>query len=223
VIEAIEDTLNYQPWLDRLIAFASSEERKQDLVSAKEEYFRLTGEVHEDDKSFEMRMASFLDWYLFDREAPSTGRTPAQEFFEIQSRTATESEAAIWRGFTETRHGLFEVRKIGKGKLRLRELHAGKDYDVTERRQVAGLEKGDLIEARLIPFEGHLLFSAASIFHPKEGAPSIVKELKRRKKKEPQRNPRELVWECARMALKVERYRQIAVEKIYDFGPSKKI
>ena len=37
------------------------------------------------------------------------------------------------------------------------------------------------------------------------------------KKKEPSRSPRELTWECAKMALKSERYRQISVEKIYDF------
>jgi len=28
---------------------------------------------------------------------------------------------------------------------------------------------------------------------------------------------KEFAWECARMALKVDRYRQIAIDKIYDF------
>jgi hypothetical protein len=215
------ESLNYQTYLDRLIAFASSEDRKQDLVSAKAEYFHLTGEVHEDDKSFEMRMASFLDWFLFDRQSPATGRTPAQEYFELVAKDSSPEDAGIFRGFTETRHGLFEVRKFGKAMLRLRDLYFATDYDVTERRQVAGLEKGDVIEARLIPFSGHLLFSAASLYHPREGIKAIVKEVKRRRKKEPERDPREIVWECARMALKVERYRQIAIEKIYDFEAKK--
>lgn len=215
------ESLNYQPYLDKLIGFASSEDRKHDLVSAKADYFRLTGEVHEDDKSFEMRMASFLDWFLFDRQSPATGRTPAQEFYELISRDASPQDAVIFRGFTETRHGLFEVRKFAKAMIRLRDLYSATHYDVTERRQVAGLEKGDVIEARLIPFSGHLLFSAASLYHPREGIKAIVKEVKRRRKKEPERDPREIVWECARMALKVERYRQIAVEKIYDFESKK--
>jgi hypothetical protein len=211
------ESLNFQPYLDRLISFASSEDRKQDLLSAKAEYFRLTGEVHEEDKSFEMRMASFLDWYLFDRPSPASGHTPAQEYYELVSKTSSREHAEIFRGFTETRHGLFEVRKFGKDMVRLRDLYTGQDHDVTERRVVAGLEKGDVIEARLIPFGGHLLFSSASLYHPREGTKAIVKEVKRRRKKEPERDPRELVWECARMALKVERYRQISVEKIYDF------
>jgi hypothetical protein len=215
------ESLNYQPYLDKLIAFASSDGRKKDLLEAKSVYFRLTGEVHEDDKSFEMRMASFLDWYLFDRPSPATGLTPAQEYYELVSKNSSPDEADIFRGFTETRHGLYEVRKFGKDMLRLRDLNSAQDYDVTERRLVAGLEKGDVIEARLIPFRGHLLFSSASIYHPREGTKAIVKEVSRRRKKEPERDPRELVWECARMALKVERYRQIAVEKIYDFERKK--
>jgi hypothetical protein len=215
------ENLNYQPYLDRLIEFASAEERKQDLLAAKAEYFRLTGEVHEDDKSFEMRMAGFLDWYLFDRVAPANGRTPAAEFFEARGPGLSPEEQGIYRGFTETQHGLYEVRKLGKGVIRLRELYSGKDFDVTERRQVAGLEKGDLIEARLIPIEGQLLFSSAFVWHPKEGTKAILKELKRRKKKEPDRDPRDLVWDTSRMALKVERYRQIPVERIYDFEQKK--
>ena len=46
---------------------------------------------------------------------------------------------------------------------------------------------------------------------------SASKEVKRRKKKEPERSPKELAWECAKRALKMDRYRQIPVEKIYDF------
>ena len=207
----------YQAHLDQLIAFASAEERKADLLAAKAEYFQRTGEVFEDDKSFEMRMASFLDYYLFDRVSPATGKTPAQELHERTQQAGNAEDIAAFRGFTETVHGLFEVRKLGKGLVRLRELHSGKDYEVTERRQVAGLEKGDILEARLIPYTGHLWFSSAFCYHPREAVKPILKEVKRRKKKEPQRAPRELVWECAKLALKVDRYRQIPVEKIYDF------
>src|SRR5215217_1685376 len=102
--------LSYQPYLDQLIAFGSAEPRKPDLLEAKAEYFRLTGEVFEDDKLFEMRMASFLDYYLYDRKSPVTGKTPAQEFYEQKLAVASPEEAALFRNFTETIHGLFEVR-----------------------------------------------------------------------------------------------------------------
>jgi hypothetical protein len=211
-------SLSYQPYLDQLIAFASTDERKADLIAAKMEYFRATGEVFEDDKMFEPRMASFLDYYLFDRPSPLSGATPAQELYtQRQSQAAAPEEVNAFRSFTETVHGVFEVRKIAKGMVRLRELFSGKDFDVTERRTTAGLESGDILEARLVPFGGHLLFSAAFCFHPRVASKSIKAEIKRRKKKEPERPARELAWECARRALNVERYKQIAVEKIYDF------
>ncbi|MHB8878020.1 MAG: hypothetical protein ACYC8T_30355 [Myxococcaceae bacterium] len=209
--------LSYQPYLDELTAFASTEPKKPDLLVAKAEYAQLTGEVFEDDKQFEMRMASFLDYFLYDRKSPVSGKTPAEECYEERLRTATPEAATAFRSFTETVHGLFEVRKLGKGTVRLRELFSGKDFEVTERRQLAGLTKGDLIEARLVPFGGHLWFSVAFCCHPPASFKPILREVKRRKKKEPQRSPRELTWECSKMALKVDRYQQIAVDKIYNF------
>ena len=216
----MELPLSFQPYLDELIAFASSESRKPSLLAAKAEYFRLTGEVFEDDKVFEQRMASFLDYYLFDR-ANAEGRTPAVELLEQRSPSEAEPAISAYRSFTETIHGLFEVRKLAKGSVRLRDLYTGKDYTVTERRQLPGLEKGDILEARLIPFGGHLLFSGAFCYHPKPASGAIRKEIKRRKKEEPEKSVKDLVWECARMALKVDRYRQIAVDKIYDFRNKK--
>ena len=53
---------------------------------------------------------------------------------------------------------------------------------MTERRQVAGLEKGDLLEARLLPYEGKLVFSGAFLYHPREARKLILAEVKRLKK-----------------------------------------
>jgi len=213
--------LSYQPYLDQLIAFASTEERKPDLLAAKAEYFQRTGEVFEDDKQFEMRMASFLDYYLFDRKRPESTRTPAEEFLDERAASVDAGEVSAFRSFTETVHGLFEVRKIKPGTVRLRELFGGKEFDVSERRQTVGLEKGDILEARLIPFDGSLVFSSAFCFHPREATKAIKKEVKRRKKVMPDAPTVQLTWEAAKRALKSDRYRQIAVDKIYDFESSR--
>ena len=83
------------------------------------------------------------------------------------------------------------------------------------------MEKGDILEARLIPFDGALVFSSAFCFHPREAVKAIKKEVKRRKKEMPDAPPLELTWEAAKRALKADRYRQIAVDKIYDFEGSR--
>jgi hypothetical protein len=211
---------SYQSLLDELYAVASAEARKPDVLAARSEFFRLTGEVFEDDRTFEMRMASFLDYYVFDHRSPQSGQTAAEEL-QAAKLKAGAPEAALVEAFTRTLHGLFEVRKLGPGFVRLRELFSGRDHDVTERRSLAGLQRGDVLEARLIPAGDGLMFSPAFCFHPREAVKAIKREVKRRKKKEPDRSPQELVWEASKRAMKVDRYRQIAVEKIYDFEQSR--
>jgi hypothetical protein len=206
----------YQPNFEELVKWATPEVRQAELLEAKAEFFRLTGEIFDDDKQLEMRMASFLEHYVFDRVSPHRGKTPAVEYHD-KLRAEAPERAQLFEGFTQTLHGLYEVRKLGKGFVRVRELFDGDDHEVTERRQLVGLNKGDIVEARLIPFGGGLWFSAAFCYHPPGAFKSILKEVKRRRKQEPTRPRSELIYDCARRSLKADRYRQIAIEKIYDF------
>jgi hypothetical protein len=211
----MSEAAQFQPWLDELVAFATPEARKDELVVARKEFFDSTGEIFEDDKQFDARMSSLLEYFLFDRPREA-GLTPAAELYGRVLKEGPPERAAAFRSFTETVHGLFEVRKLGKGWVMLRELFTGLDFQVTERRQLAGLTKGDVLEARLIPFGGHFWFSAAFVWHPRNAVPSILKEVKRRKKKGVAL-PAEFLADCSRRSLKADRYRNIAIEKIYEF------
>ncbi len=207
---------SYQPYFEELVKWATPEVRQAELLEAKAEFFKLTGEIFDDDKQVEMRMASFLEHYVFDRVSVHRGKTPAQELFE-KLKVENPERAGLFEGFTQTLHGLYEVRKLGDGFVRVRELFDGDDHEVTERRKLIGLNKGDIVEARLIPFAAQHWFSAAFCYHPPGAFKSILKEVKRRRKQEPTRPRNELIYDCARRSLKADRYRQIAIEKIYDF------
>ena len=205
----------YQRQLEALITFASADPYKEELLKAKQGYFARTGDIFEDDRSFEMRIASFLDYYVFDWPVSSVGRTPAQLY--LDKGTLDEKDRAIVQGLTRTRHSLWEVRKIAPELVRLRDCFTGKDEDVFERRQPAGLKKGDLIEARLIPVDGRHLFSPAFCFHPDDAKKAILKEIKRLKKMEPEFSRREFIWSISGMRLKYDRYRNVSVKDIYAF------
>lgn len=208
----------YQQHLEQLTAFATGEAFKDEVLAAKGEYFAATGEVFDDDRSFEPRMASFLEYYLFDRKLPGRAVTPAELFLSERGGALGPAERAAFEGFTRTVHGLFEVKKLLKDGVRVRDLFTGEDHDVYERRSVAGMAKGDILEARLVPWDGRVLFAPAFCYHPKDARKPILKELKRQKKRpEPDFTPQKLVFTASRMALKVERYRNIAVTAIYDF------
>ena len=170
-------------------------------------------------------MASFLDYYLFDRTRPEGGKTPAQEFLDEQQAAGDAAEMAA-RSAASPRPstGCSRSGSSGKGIVRLRELFAGKDFDVTERRQHRrGWRRATSSRPGSSRSTGTCWSSARrSASTPARPVKSIQKEVKRRKKKEPDAPPaRARPGSAAKRALKAERYRQIAVEKIYDFEGSR--
>jgi hypothetical protein len=219
-----------QPQLDLLLAYVAPQ--VDDIVKAKGEYFSHTGgEVHEDDRCFEARLQGFFNWYLFDRQ--QNGVTPAQRFLQERGPNLKAQDKDVLMGFTQSRLGLYEyrgrkgffLRKPKRGQVRVRDVVTGKDYDVTERRQMHGLEVGDIFEARLVPVAGTWHFSPSFTYHPREQKPLILREIKRRKKQGPV-DVRALVWELERMSLQAERFKNVNIEAIYNFehpflGPRK--
>ncbi len=207
---------------ERLLSWATAEPRKDEVLAARAEHFGRRGEPHEEDRSYEVRLNAMLDHYLYDfRPTGGTGTT-LERFLEAEAPSLAPAELAAYRALAGNVHALFEIRRIREGEVRLRDVFTGKDHDVTERRQVAGLEKGDLVEARLLPFDGALIFSGAFVYHPREARKAILAEVKRLKKEAGRGgapDAKAFLATIARMAMKLERYRNVRLESIYDFSP----
>jgi hypothetical protein len=207
---------------ERLLSWATADARKEELLAAKREHFARYGEPHEEDRSYEARVNGMLDHYLYEyRPSGGTGTT-LERFVEAEGPSLSPEELAAFRDLGAGIHGLFEVRKIRDGQIRLRDVFTGKDLDVTERRNVAGLDKGDLFEARLLPYGGELFFSGAFLYHPREVRKEILAEVKRLKKEAGRGGSPDVpgfLGVLARMAMKLERYRNVKLESIYDFSP----
>jgi hypothetical protein len=206
---------------ERLLSWATAEPRKEDLLAARKGYFGRHGEPHEEDRSYEVRLNAMLDHYLYDFRPASGAGTTLERFLEAEGHALSPEELGAYRDLASNVHGLFEVRRIGDAQVRLRDAFTGEDHDVTERRQVAGLEKGDLIEARLLPFDGALFFSGAFLYHPREARKPILAEVKRVKKAAGKHDPPDVkafLATLSQMAMKLERYRNVRLESIYDFS-----
>ncbi len=168
---------------EKLLAWATADARKEEVLAARRAHFDRYGEPHEDDKSFETRMNGMLDYYLYDFRAPGSSETTIEVFMREQGPHLTTEELALYRVLGKNIHGLFEVRRVRPGEdVRLRDVFSGGEYDVTERRQLVGLDRGDLLEARLLPYDGRLFFSGAFLYHPQEVRKAILAEVKRLKK-----------------------------------------
>ncbi|MGC3998400.1 MAG: hypothetical protein QM767_13365 [Anaeromyxobacter sp.] len=213
--------MNLQQLHERLLSWATAEPRKDDLLAARREHFAAYGEPHEEDRSYEVRVNGMLDFYLYDWRPPEGAQRTIERFIEAEGAGLEPDDLAAYRGLAGNVHGLFEVRKISDGKVRLRDLFTGGDHDVTERRAVLGLEKGDVLEARLLPFGTYVFFSGAFLYHPREARKAILAEVKRLKKAAGKGNLPDVgsfLALLSRMAFKMERYRNVRLESIYDFA-----
>ncbi len=192
------------------------------MLEARRQHFGGYGEPHEEDRTYEARLNGMLDYYLYDHRPAEGAPTTIEEFLASEGAALEAAELAAYRDLARNVHALFEVRKLLDGKVRLRDLFTGKDHEVTERRQLVGLEKGDLLEARLLPLRRHALLLGRLPLPPAGGTPPILAEVKRRKKaagKGGTADVKELLALLSRMAFKQERYRNVRLESIYDFSP----
>ncbi len=214
--------MTLQQLLERLMSWATAEPRKEDLLTARRAHFERRGEPHEEDRTYEVRLNAMLDSYLYEYRAANGTATTIERFLDAEGATLPPEEVEAYRQLASSVHALFEVRKIKDGVVVVRDVFTGKDHDVTERRTTAGLEKGDLLEARLLPFEGNLFFSGAFLYHPREARKPILAEVKRLKKAAGRGGTVDVpafLAQLARMAMKLERYRNVRLESIYDFSP----
>ena len=204
----------------KLLAWATAEPRQAELLRARRDYFDRWGEPHEEERSFEARMNGMLDYYLYDHRPGGGEHTTLELFIRDQAPAYGSDELARFRALGKAVHSLFEVRKIRPGEgIDLRDVFTREVLEVAERRPMAGMEKGDLLEARLLPHDGAFYFSGAFLFHPREVSKQVLAEAKKRRKGAG-RGPVDVkgfLAQLARMAQKLERYRNVKVESLYDF------
>ncbi len=208
---------HFQPFLDRVIKTYASDAYRDELLRAKAEYFRQTGEVHEDDQHFfELRMASFFDWYLFERPMDGWTLSPVQRYLADHQYVLSPDEQAVYQGLGEQVHSLFIFkRKKWRSKLLiLKDLLANTKRYVMERREWSALESGDLFEARLVPFKGELFFSKGFCFYPRGANRYIIKEAKKSRKGIGD-DPKELMRKLQYLRYLEERFKHVDVRRIY--------
>ncbi len=204
----------FTPLFERLVDFAIRPEHALEASRARAEYFTRTGEVFDEDRSFDVRMQAFLDWFVFDRPLAPGAEPPARAFIPT---LPDREERRRFRLLARTVHGLFEVRANTPDFLDVRNLLTDAEYRVPVPGPLAGVQPGDLFEGRLVPFEGRHHFSSAFLFHPSALRRRVVRELRRQKREEPQTGVQEILWTMSRMAIRAEHYRNVALEVVYDF------
>lgn len=202
---------------DAILKFSSEGELSEELARAKVEYFERTGELFESDENFERRMASFLEWYVFDREIPDhPGLTPAKLYARQQEEVAPDHERPRISEVAAALPSLFEYRKVKADRLHAIDLLSNNRLQVFERREPAGLDSGDILEARLVEFDGEHYFTEVWCTHPREARAPVIKAAKRFRKGDSSFAARvDLIHRVARLSNRCERYKHVSPKQIF--------
>lgn len=205
----------HEPY-EEIVRFASEGDLGDELQRARAEFLERTGELFESDDAFERRIASFLEWYVLDRSISTRpDRTPAEAYVEQVAPTLAADKLERLRALTRTTLSLFEFRSVKKETLKVTDLLTNEKLDVFERRNPAGLESGDILEARIIPLDEKLVFSEIFAIHPRAARKEIRKAAKEFRKNGNQDGRIDLVHRVARLANKCVRYAHVDPKQIF--------
>lgn len=153
----------------------------------------------------------FYDWCLFEKQIPAgVEKLPS-------------NIRGLWTQLQQGNlHGLYSVQKINDEGLKLKELFTGKNHFVSRKydSDFLGLQKGDLIEGRLID-DGSGKSEASSFvrrpsYHPVEVHDYIKTKVKQFKKEKDFETYQSWLWLLVGMYLKYRMYEHMPIEKIYD-------
>ena len=101
-----------QDKLNQLIETVSQSTDSEEIFNVRQEYQKKTGEIYEDDKSYENRMALFLEWYVLDRITSGKNATPLETILEESKGNPNPEEMKIYQAFSDNISGIFLVKKI---------------------------------------------------------------------------------------------------------------
>jgi hypothetical protein len=211
--------MNYEPFIDRMMTHYTSGRYLSEVREAKEEFFEKAGAFDEGSVDFELKMAQFVDWYLFTRKMKSTDRVAIEMVLDDTSFEISDTDRPAYLNLRNSRHSLFEFQKVKKDDVYIKDLFTNFKYVIEKSRITQGFNRDEYFEARLIPNEGGgFAFSPSFCFHPAVVAKFILKEVKRINKlpEEQQAQAREeFTARLFKMKHKHEQYRHLDIDHIY--------
>ena len=162
--------------INQLLEEVTRDHLQDDLYQAKKDFQKISGEIFEDDKSYESRMGSFLEWYTFDRIQPESTLTPLQRYLKTTSITPESRELA--EAIAKSIHGLFIAKKIKNDCVFVIDIMSNEKHQVMENQGSILFNSDDLFEGRLIPYREQYYFTDHFCYHPKPTVGFILSKVK---------------------------------------------
>ena len=128
------------------------------IMIAKKEYQKTTGKIYEDDKSYNTRMALFLEWYLLDYYEPGTHRSILENIIEDNSSSWTLDRREACKDISNNIQALFEIKKVRDNSVTVLDLFSDEKYLVEEEDSKLVFRKNDIFQGRIFPHQDKYFF-----------------------------------------------------------------
>lgn len=210
--------MNYETFVDKMMQHYTSGRYLSEVTAAKEDFFERAGAFDEQSPDFELKMAQFVDWYLFTRKMIQSGRVAIEMVLDDPAYPLSPEERMQYLNLRNSRHSVFEFERLKKDDVYIHDLFTGFKYVIHQSRVTQGFHAKEYFEARLIPNEGGFVFSSSFCFHPAVVADFIDNEIKRiaTLPEEQQSAARaETIARLFKMKHKHEQYRHLDIHQIY--------
>lgn len=214
--------------LEQVLSRAVADEAS--LLAARDEWAERAGVVHHDEPLYEERTAAFLDWFALDRPAGATGTrgpTPVEKMLaEATPERVSPAERTALTALCASHRSLYRVRELfdsaeGHG-LVLDDLWGGGSFRARDRRVIAGVIRGDLLDARLftdVESPPDVLLGRIVCVHPREAEPAVRRIAEASHAAGEPRD--ELLFRLLRLRVRCERYRHVSPLRVYEAGEPK--
>ncbi len=204
--------------MERISAGYTDGESGRHAADARESFLLATGRVHEGDRSFDERMALFMEWFLLDRPLPPSTVTPVEGWAADHADGLDPNDRALLLGLCTSHRSLYCLEGTdAAGRLVADDLLYGIRWLVTAPDGLPGVDEGDVFEGRLLGHGGEVHFTAAFCYHPREAAQRIRRHMAHLRERRLVAGP-SLLDELMSMRLAYDRAEGAPVNAIYRLG-----
>lgn len=130
-----------------LVVDAAGADEADALADARGTYFGALGAPASDALGFHAEMEGFLEWFILDRARPSP---TVMRVLDGLSPENVLKHAPCLEALIESRVGVYEVRRVAAGGLKVRDVLTRLIVEVPPHAAHVSLAKGDLLLARLM-------------------------------------------------------------------------
>lgn len=196
---------------EELIAHYGDSSFETELRAARDAYCERRGRVFEDDEQWESFTRGFLEWYVVERPWRDSGVAPAR--LAAAEEGDSEKAAAMVSLFSSQRC-LAQVESLTSSGLEIVDLVGGAGFAVEEARSLVGMQPGDVLELRVIGFQGHVCLGRTFLFHP-PGTVSAICDLIDLMRGEG-RSRADIIDHMASLRSRSRSYRHVSPIRIYE-------